>query len=350
MPTNKITDIAFYGLGLNNTTVLEVIGYSAGNTIYESLYHNAVGNLVLVCAGSIPGYWLSVFLIDTIGRKPIQVVGFLLLTLIFSVIGFTYNHLSQGALLALYILAQLFFNFGPNTTTFIIPGECFPTRYRSTGHGLSAAFGKVGAIVSQVIAQPLLSLGQTAGCKKNCQTAWLPHMMQIFALFMLCGALVSLLIPETKGKTLEELAGERATILDTRTGSITLSEGVTWWGRLNPFSGGRAAGFAYNASPNMGPKSPGILGKRKRLGIMASPELIAKKHGRGSSEDGSGNGNYSMSIDGKGRTEADDDNYINGVGEGRLPGWGAGWAVQRNPRRDGRVESIQLYDVGKLLK
>jgi hypothetical protein len=32
--------------------------------------------------------------------------------------------------------------------------------------------------------------------------------MQIFALFMLCGLFTSLLIPETKRKTLEELAGE----------------------------------------------------------------------------------------------------------------------------------------------
>lgn len=32
----------------------------------------------------------------------------------------------------------------------MIPGECFPTRYRSTSHGISAASGKLGAIVAQV--------------------------------------------------------------------------------------------------------------------------------------------------------------------------------------------------------
>lgn len=50
----------------------------------------------------------------------------------------------------LYCLAQFFMNFGPNTTTFIVPGEVFPTRYRSTAHGISAACGKLGAIISQV--------------------------------------------------------------------------------------------------------------------------------------------------------------------------------------------------------
>ena len=121
-----LLDFAFYGITLNNTTVLRAIGFSNGATIYDTLVHSAIGNLVLICAGSIPGYWMSVATIDTIGRKTIQVMGFFILTIIFCIIGFAYHSLSKGALLALYILAQLFFNFGPNTTTFIIPGECFP--------------------------------------------------------------------------------------------------------------------------------------------------------------------------------------------------------------------------------
>ena len=31
-----------------------------------------------------------------------------------------------------------------------MPGEAFPTRYRSTGHGISAASGKLGAVIAQV--------------------------------------------------------------------------------------------------------------------------------------------------------------------------------------------------------
>lgn len=62
------------------------------------------------------------------------------------------NHQSKAqAFVAFYCLANFFTNFGPNVTTFIIPGEIFPTRYRSTAHGFTAACGKVGAIVSQII-------------------------------------------------------------------------------------------------------------------------------------------------------------------------------------------------------
>ena len=49
--------------------------------------------------------------------------------------------------IAMYALCFFFINFGPNSTTFIYPAELFPTSWKSTGHGLSAAAGKAGAIV-----------------------------------------------------------------------------------------------------------------------------------------------------------------------------------------------------------
>jgi PHS family inorganic phosphate transporter-like MFS transporter len=142
---------AFYGLGLNNSIILTAIGWGGGANVYEIFYNSAVGNLILICAGAIPGYWVTVAFVDTVGRKPIQIMGFAMLTILFIVIGFAYNSLrkSNNGLLALYVLAQFFFNFGPNAPTFIVPGECFPTRYRSTSHGFSAAAGKVGAIIAQ---------------------------------------------------------------------------------------------------------------------------------------------------------------------------------------------------------
>ncbi|GLI80460.1 acid phosphatase pho5 [Penicillium ochrochloron] len=199
-------DVAFYGLGLNNSIILSAIGWSGGATVYESFRRNAVGNLILICAGAIPGYWVTVATVDTIGRKTIQLMGFIILTILFIVIGFAYDPLlkSNNGLLGLYVVAQFFFNFGPNATTFIVPGECFPTRYRSTSHGISAASGKVGAIIAQCVFGPLVH----RGAKDSSSTPWLKHVMQIFALFMLCGVFTTLLIPETKRKTLEELSGE----------------------------------------------------------------------------------------------------------------------------------------------
>lgn len=197
-------DVAFYGLGLNNAVILQTIGYSGGSNVYEIFYKTAVGNIIIVCAGAIPGYWVTVALVDTWGRKPIQLMGFIILTILFIVLGFAHAYLSGSAQLALYVLAQFFFNFGPNSTTFIVPGECFPTRYRSTSHGISAASGKVGAIVAQVAIGTL----RTRGATPDNPSPWLDHVLEIYALFMFLGIFTTLLIPETKRKTLEELAGE----------------------------------------------------------------------------------------------------------------------------------------------
>ncbi|KAI6359289.1 hypothetical protein MCOR25_007125 [Pyricularia grisea] len=205
-------DLAFYGLGLNTTLVLKSIGYSRHENFYYSLYDNAVGMIILTCAGSLPGYWMSVLTIDTFGRRPIQIMGFLVLTILFCVLGFAYHHLSDGSMLALYIVAQFFFNFGPNTTTFITPAEVFPTRYRATAHGVSAAMGKIGAILAQSISIPLLEHDGPPSASASCEglacSRSLPKLMLIFAAFMLIGTLTSTLVPETKGATLEELAGE----------------------------------------------------------------------------------------------------------------------------------------------
>lgn len=197
-------DVAFYGLGLNSATILQTIGFASSKNIYKKLYNSAAGNLILICAGSIPGYWASVATMDTVGRKPIQLFGFAILTVLFCIIGFAYHKIGEHGLLGLYIICQFFQNFGPNMTTFVIPGECFPTRYRSSAHGISAASGKVGAIIAQTALGTLIN----HGCSKEDKNCFLPHVMEIFALFMLLGFFLSFLIPETKRKSLEQLSEE----------------------------------------------------------------------------------------------------------------------------------------------
>jgi len=203
-------DIAFYGLGLNSSIILEAIGFGTpvdktSRGIYENLLNVTKGNLIFSAAGLIPGYWVSFLFIDSWGRKPIQLMGFSVLTILFVIMGFGYDKLTatdpaKKAFVFLYCLANFFQNFGPNTTTFVIPGEIFPTRYRSTAHGISAASGKLGAIVAQVGFARLKDIGGTNNFVK--------HILEIFALFMLTGVGSTLLLPETKLKSLEELSNE----------------------------------------------------------------------------------------------------------------------------------------------
>jgi len=103
--------------------------------------------------------------------------------------------------IALYAFAQFFFNFGPNSTTFIIPAEAFPTTVRSTGHGISAASGKLGAI--------LAAQGFAAVAKSS---FGIPGTLYIFSACCFLGLLFTYWVPETKGKTLEEIVEESSTL------------------------------------------------------------------------------------------------------------------------------------------
>jgi MFS transporter, PHS family, inorganic phosphate transporter len=203
-------DIAFYGLGLNSGIILQAIGFGTPPTkgalgAYQNLKNICVGNLILSVAGLIPGYWVAFLFVDSWGRKPIQLMGFIILTVLFVIMGFGYDKLtanasSKKAFVFLYCLANFFQNFGPNTTTFIIPGEVFPTRYRSTAHGISAASGKLGAVVAQVGFARLKDIGGT--------NKFVKHILELFAFFMLTGIFSTIILPETKGKSLEELSNE----------------------------------------------------------------------------------------------------------------------------------------------
>jgi PHS family inorganic phosphate transporter-like MFS transporter len=349
-------DLAFYGLGLNNTFILHAVGYGAGNNLFEKLQNQAVGMIILTCAGSLPGYWMAILTVDTFGRKPLQVVGFLLLTILFCVLGFTYNNLTQGGLLALYIIGQFLFNAGPNTTTFIVPGECFPTRYRSTGHGISAAMGKIGAIVAQVISIPMVRQGAPENCKDAECTPNMHRLLQLFALFMLFGTFASLLIPETKGMTLEELSGEPRTSYNSGcNGSISLgSPKLRAW---NPFHGGQPAGFSYPRS------RVGQFRKSDRVGIMTSPELMAetsrlrktrlwRRHRKAKSSSGT-----DIALSTRSSGTADDDIFPAGPPGATTtsppppppPSWGAGWGRIDRGGPPPLLNSVQLQDVGSLL-
>ncbi|KAJ2744837.1 hypothetical protein GGI20_002646 [Coemansia sp. BCRC 34301] len=199
-------DVAFYGINLNSAIVIGAIGFAGDITADRPsryIIRNCLGNIIINILGSVPGYWISVFTIERLGRVRIQLIGFAALTVLYLILGFAYHQIldkSSGAFIFIFSLAQLFQNFGPNVTTFVIPGEVFPTRFRSTAHGISAAMGKLGAIAAQ---GGFLQLKDTGG-----KDAWIDHLLQIFALFMFIGFAVTFWIPETKGKTLEEICDE----------------------------------------------------------------------------------------------------------------------------------------------
>ncbi|PWZ03048.1 putative PHO84-inorganic phosphate permease [Testicularia cyperi] len=147
-----LVDITFYGINLNQSSILAAIGFTKGS-VWGKLMKTATGNLIITAAGFLPGYFFTAFTVDIVGRKPIQLFGFAANALFLGILAGRFNVLKNqtGPFFTVFVFLQLSFNFGPNATTFIIPAEAFPTRVRATAHGVCAACGKLGAILSSLL-------------------------------------------------------------------------------------------------------------------------------------------------------------------------------------------------------
>ncbi|KAI9398791.1 hypothetical protein POPTR_002G005500v4 [Populus trichocarpa] len=143
-----LLDIAFYSSSLFQSQIYKMHLDLKNTNVYEETFKVAVFQAMVALVAAIPGYWFTVYFIDRIGRRKIQMMGFLCMGIVYFALGIPYQywgeHKNKGFLF-LYGLTFFFANFGPNTTTFIVPAELFPARFRSTCHGISGAVGKVGA-------------------------------------------------------------------------------------------------------------------------------------------------------------------------------------------------------------
>lgn len=190
-----LLDMAFYGTSINNGFVLQHIGYGTASTLHQTVFNLAVGNALIASLFEVPGYWIAVATIDRVGRKKLQWIGFTVMALMYLLLALKYTTLVHSIILfiAFYGIAFLFGNLGPNTTTFILPTELFPTQIRTTGHGIAASTGKLGAGIFTFLVPVLLVTMDVSGV-----------LFILFAIAM-AGAIVTMLtIKETKGKSLEE--------------------------------------------------------------------------------------------------------------------------------------------------
>jgi PHS family inorganic phosphate transporter-like MFS transporter len=98
---------------------------------------------------ALPGYFVAIYFINRLGRKKMAIQGFFFMGVLCLILAIFWDDLQDQTVLfiILYGLTLFFANFGPNTATFVLPTEMYPTPIRSTCHGFSAACGKAGAAI-----------------------------------------------------------------------------------------------------------------------------------------------------------------------------------------------------------
>ncbi|RYP73894.1 hypothetical protein DL771_003336 [Monosporascus sp. 5C6A] len=175
-----LLDLAYYGLGLDNPKAISAIWLSEGIqeedhgpdqrcngdawrsdiswpniTIFETLEQNCIRNIETISSGALPGSIVALLAIDYLPRTTWTAWMFVALAALFAINGgtffVTFMTDKHALTITLYVLAQFIFNIGPNTMTFILAAELFPTKYRGTFYGIAAASGKLGAIVIQLV-------------------------------------------------------------------------------------------------------------------------------------------------------------------------------------------------------
>ncbi|WP_291765570.1 MFS transporter [Caldivirga sp. UBA161] len=198
-------DVFFYGTNIFGPFVVTALGLASNplSSIYVQLY--------AALAFLVPGYYVAAFLVDKVGRRSMQIMGFSIVTAVYLAMALILRNelIMPTTILALYGLAQFFTNVGPNVTTFITPTEVFPTRFRSTGHGIAAGSGKLGAALAASLIPiyfPITSSGVSAVAKY----AIMSNLLLVLAIMAIIGIAFTLLIKEPKGKPLELSSGEVA--------------------------------------------------------------------------------------------------------------------------------------------
>lgn len=155
-------DVVFYGNTIFQPIVVEAAfgGSSKGSGI-DLLRKAAMDSLILTSI-ALPGYGVA----DAImGKKTycvtqtpryVMLQGFACMGVLYAAIGLNWSYLRgvPALLVVLYGMTFFFANYGPNTSTFILPALLFEKEHRATWNGVSAAAGKLGALTGATLFEP----------------------------------------------------------------------------------------------------------------------------------------------------------------------------------------------------
>ena len=184
-------DYAYYGNTLSLPAILKSVDAHA------TLEAKLAWTLGIFVVFAVPGYAMAVLRMDRIGHKRLQLIGFTVMAVAFIALG-AIPRLTATVVpfLLVFGLSYFFVEFGPNTTTFVLPSEVFPVSMRTTGHGIAAGVGKLGAFIG-VFLVPQLQ-----------RHIGLRGMLLVAAGASILGFSLSLVLPEPARRTLEDVSGE----------------------------------------------------------------------------------------------------------------------------------------------
>jgi MFS family permease len=193
-----LQDIATYGIGIFTPTIIGLLAFTSKESFIAKEMASAKGS-AFVDLFLIVGFLIAVLLIDRFGRIKLQIAGFLGMAVgLLILAAASVLALSKEPNVALVFMGFLVFNLmmnaGPNSTTFLLSGEVFPTSIRASGAGFAAAFAKAGAVFG-TFGLPVLQKSLGA-----------PIVLSLLSLScVVAGVITYIFRVETTGRSLEEV-------------------------------------------------------------------------------------------------------------------------------------------------
>jgi hypothetical protein len=155
-----LMDIALYGVGLFAPSIITGLIFSdpsTGSTSFLRDDFEATAITGITDVFLVLGFILTILFVRRIGQIRLQVIGFVGMTLGLATLAVTGADGSVLLVVVGFAVFNLMLNFGPNATTYMLPAQLFPTSIRATGHGTSAASGKVGAVLGTFALTPAVA-------------------------------------------------------------------------------------------------------------------------------------------------------------------------------------------------
>jgi MFS family permease len=155
-----LMDIALYGVGLFAPSIVTGLLFGDAATASTSFLRDDVEATAITGFTDVflvLGFLLTIVFVSRIGQIRLQVIGFVGMTVGLAILAASGSGGAAAWVLAGFVIFNLMLNFGPNATTYMLPAQLFPTRLRATGHGFSAASGKVGAVIGTFLLSPAVA-------------------------------------------------------------------------------------------------------------------------------------------------------------------------------------------------
>lgn len=196
----------FIGLGvflafLQQWSGLNVIIYYAADIFQAAGYNlqQMMLNIVVIGSVMVASVFITLFTVDKLGRKTLLLIGTSAMALIYAAIGYLfYTGNSQGVVIVLLVLANvLFYSFTLAPLLWVVLSEIFPNRIRGAAMSIAAFAHWVGNF-TLTFSFPTI--------KEN--LGWANNFWLYGAICAIGFVILYYILPETKGKSLEQIEKE----------------------------------------------------------------------------------------------------------------------------------------------